>query len=246
MEFSEPRGWRNDGEKLSYRPVTWSWLQTDRGRAHFDYYHPLILHRKKNPALYQGELKKLQRYTTEKILIWGFDDPVSGEQVMVAANFRNLEQTINNVQWLATGDWHNIFDQSIFSVTKLPVDSLIIPAYSALAFASSPDSIVLSVPDAEPAQPLSYRLRQNYPNPFNPTTTIQFDVPEASQVTLRIYNLLGQEIRTLVDEFKPAGEYAIQWDGKNDRGGETASGIYIVHFAAGSDFVKSLKLVKLK
>lgn len=247
MEFSEPRGWPNDNQKLTYRPVTWSWLQTPRGQAHFDYYHALIQHRLKNPALYQGELRKLQRFNTQKVLIWGFDDTISGEQVMVAANFQNSQQTVNDVQWLSPGDWHNIFDQSVFSVTQAPVPSLTIPAYSALVFASSPDSIVLAVPSNDPAQPMTFQLHQNYPNPFNPTTTIQFEVPEASQVTLKIYNVLGQEIRTLVDEFKPAGQYTVQWDGKNDRSGETASGIYIMRLSAGAnEFVKSLKLVKIK
>jgi len=246
MEFSEPRGWPSDNQKLAYRPVTWSWLQTDRGKAHFDYYHSLILHRRENPALYQGELKKLQRFTTQKVLIWGFDDSISGEQVMVAANFQNSQQTLNDVQWLATGDWHNIFDQSVFSITQVPVPSLTIPAYSALVFASSPDSVVVSVPAPELAHPSTYQLYQNYPNPFNPTTTIRFDVPNSSQVTLKIYNLRGQEIRTLVDESKPAGQHAIQWDGKDNRGLDVASGVYILHMAANQGLMRSLKLVKLK
>jgi hypothetical protein len=246
MEFSEPRGWRNDGEKLSYRPVTWSWLQTPRGQAHFDYYQALTQHRRKNPALYQGELRKLQRFTSQKVLIWGLDDSISGEQVMVAANFQNVQQTVNNVPWLRIGDWYNIFDQSVFSVTQVPVPSLTIPAYSALVFASSPDSIVLSVPATGPAQPSTYQLYQNYPNPFNPETTIRFDVPTASRVALKIYNLLGQEIRTLLDELKPAGQHAIQWDGKDNRGLDAPSGIYILRMAANQGLVRSLKLVKLK
>lgn len=246
MEFSEPRGWRNDGEKLSYRSVTWSWLQTPRGQAHFDYYQALTQHRRKNPALYQGELRKLQRFTSQKVLIWGLDDSISGEQVMVAANFQNVQQTVNNVPWLRIGDWYNIFDQSVFSVTQVPVPSLTIPAYSALVFASSPDSIVLSVPATGPAQPSTYQLYQNYPNPFNPETTIRFDVPTASRVALKIYNLLGQEIRTLLDELKPAGQHAIQWDGKDNRGLDAPSGIYILRMAANQGLVRSLKLVKLK
>jgi 1,4-alpha-glucan branching enzyme len=247
MEFSEPRGWPSDNQKLVYRPVTWSWLQTERGQDHFDYYQALILHRKKNPALYQGTLRKLQRFNTQKILVWGFDDATSLERVVVAANFQNSEQTVTDVQWLGAGDWFNIFDQSVLSVTQVPLPSLTIPAYSALVYASSPDSIVLSVPNDEPAQPATFRLYQNFPNPFNPTTTIRFDVPAAGNVTLKIYNVLGQEIRTLVDEFRAAGQHTVQWDGKNVRGGETASGIYILRFSAReNEFVKSMKLLKLK
>ncbi|NIR47172.1 T9SS type A sorting domain-containing protein, partial [candidate division KSB1 bacterium] len=245
MEFSEPRGWRNDGLKLSYRPVNWNLLEMDRGKVHFEHYQPLIRHRRHNPALYRGELKKLQRFTTEKILVWGFDDTVSEEQVMVVANFKGTEQTVSDVQWLGTGDWHNIFDQSVFSVTQVPLPSLSIPGYSALVFASSPDSVVVSVPPGPIQAPSTFQLYQNYPNPVNPETTIRFDLPESGHVRLSIYNMLGQKIRTLLNEIRSAGQYSIRWDGKNDFGSEVSSGVYIVRMTVG-EIVKSRKLLKLK
>lgn len=245
IEFSEPRGWRNEGEKLSYRPVDWSLLDTARGEAHYAYYHPLIRHRRDNPALYRGKLNKLQRFSTEKILVWGFNDVVSGEQVMVTANFRNIEQTVTEVAWLDTGDWHNIFDQSVLTVSEIPVPSLTLPAYTAVAYASSPDSVVVSVSSFQPEQPERFHLHQNYPNPFNPETSIRYELPRSTDVSIKIYNMMGQEVRTLVDESQPAGMHEISWNGQDDFGRETASGVYLLRIKA-AEFVESMKLLKLK
>lgn len=93
--------------------------------------------------------------------------------------------------------------------------------------------------------PLSTVLLANYPNPFNPETTIKYQIPKSTHVTLKIYNLLGQEIRTLVDEVREVGSYAIRWDGKNDSGQVVASGIYLYQIQAG-DFVQVKKMAFLK
>ena len=81
--------------------------------------------------------------------------------------------------------------------------------------------------DYEPTLPGSFRLNQNYPNPFNSTTTISFDVPYKSHITLVIYNILGQEVTRLIDKQLTAGTYKVTWDG-NDRDGDSVStGIYL-------------------
>jgi hypothetical protein len=66
----------------------------------------------------------------------------------------------------------------------------------------------------------------NYPNPFNPETLIQFTLPEAGKVVVKIYDVLGREVRTLVDANKPAGRHSVVWDGKNNKGFDVASGMY--------------------
>ncbi|MFQ5708745.1 MAG: FlgD immunoglobulin-like domain containing protein [bacterium] len=97
--------------------------------------------------------------------------------------------------------------------------------------------------------PQEFALRQNYPNPFNPTTTIRFAVPEKAgrglRVVLEIFNLTGQKVRTLIDEEKPPGEFTVQWDGRNDFGAMSSSGLYVYRMRAGS-FVKTEKMILLK
>ena len=91
-----------------------------------------------------------------------------------------------------------------------------------------------------PGLPKRFALEQNYPNPFNPTTTIRYELPTACNVTLRVYNLLGQDVVTLVDEFQSAGFKSVRFSGSG-----LATGIYIYTLHAGS-FVAAKKLLLLK
>ena len=72
-------------------------------------------------------------------------------------------------------------------------------------------------------------LHQNYPNPFNPATRITYDLPRPAQVKLAVCDMLGHEVRTLVDEVQGAGSHAQTWDGKDQHGALLASGIYFYH-----------------
>ncbi|MFQ5707531.1 MAG: FlgD immunoglobulin-like domain containing protein, partial [bacterium] len=101
--------------------------------------------------------------------------------------------------------------------------------------------------------PADFQLLPNYPNPFNPSTTIDYQLPQASRVSLKIYNLRGQQIRTLFDGRQQAGVHSLVWDGKNDHGETVASGIYVVRLVASDatagkrpDFVQSRKMALVK
>jgi hypothetical protein len=93
--------------------------------------------------------------------------------------------------------------------------------------------------------PNSITLSQNYPNPFNPTTTIAYALPENSRVLIQIFNVLGQSVRTLVNEEKSAGRYAAVWDGKDNDGRTIGSGIYLYRITAGSSS-QTRKMLLLK
>jgi hypothetical protein len=83
------------------------------------------------------------------------------------------------------------------------------------------------------ALPREYALRQNRPNPFNPTTEIVFEMPQAGAVTLTVYNIQGQVVRTLVDGSVSAGVHTVVWDSRDDAGRKVASGIYLYRMTAG-------------
>ncbi|MDZ7291831.1 MAG: T9SS type A sorting domain-containing protein [candidate division KSB1 bacterium] len=93
--------------------------------------------------------------------------------------------------------------------------------------------------------PTEYSLSQNYPNPFNPETTIEYTLPKPSFVKLEIYDMLGQEVRTLVSKFQQAGVKSVVWDGKNNQGQLVPSGLYIYRIVA-DGFAQSSKSVLLK
>ena len=96
-----------------------------------------------------------------------------------------------------------------------------------------------------PKQPQSYQLFQNYPNPFNPTTTIPFDLSEESRVSLEIYNITGQLIRTLISDILSAGSFSYEWDARDNFGNKVASGAYIYRIKVG-DFVETKSMILLK
>ena len=93
--------------------------------------------------------------------------------------------------------------------------------------------------------PEEYSLFQNYPNPFNPVTTIAYSLPEAVHVRLEIYNVLGQRVRTVVDEPQLAGYKTVQWNGRDAHEQEMAGGIYFYRLEAGT-YSSSKKLLLLK
>ncbi len=103
------------------------------------------------------------------------------------------------------------------------------------------DALVTGVGDKQISeQPRLFRLDQNFPNPFNPTTFIRFSVPNASVVTLKVFDIVGNEIATLVNERKSPGNYVVEFNGAN-----LASGIYLYRLEA-TNFSNTKKLLLLK
>ena len=96
-----------------------------------------------------------------------------------------------------------------------------------------------------PELPVSYALDQNFPNPFNPQTTIEYQIPEAQDVSLVIYNIQGQEIVELDAGFKQPGHYNLQWDSRTASGQLVAAGVYFCRLQAGT-YTNSIKMVLLQ
>lgn len=109
----------------------------------------------------------------------------------------------------------------------------------------------LAVNDKGTNGPNNFVLYQNYPNPFNPTTKIRYTIPAPTSnrvntlVTLKVYNVLGNEVATLVNEEKPAGTYEAEFSSKSDNGVNLPSGVYFYRLTAGS-FIKTQKMLLLK
>ncbi len=139
-----------------------------------------------------------------------------------------------------------------------PLDSLFLPGHHSPALAIdslggkylvsvfqnriylSTKDIVLDVEQNREGIPNAFHLDQNYPNPFNPTTTIEFALPTSSHATLKVFDLLGREVATLVDENLPVGVHKAEWNAKDH-----ASGVYLYRLQA-ADFVGTKKLLLLR
>lgn len=247
QEFSAPRGWTDGGHRLSYRPVEWYLYPTPRGQSHFAWYKTLIRQRKRNPALYDGILRRLWRYDAQKTLVWGFEDTTTTARFVCVANFTNVDQTVNNIPWIGSGTFYNIVDQSTLTVSGGVVPSMMVPAYTARCYSSIPDSILNDVRQTAEQVPSRFDLLQNYPNPFNPSTRIRFSIPskngrggEWEKVVLEVYDVLGREVRTLVNEDLPPGSYEVTWDATG-----MPSGVYLYKLTAGS-FTQTRKMILMR
>jgi len=103
----------------------------------------------------------------------------------------------------------------------------------------------ISGPGGNQAQPGIQVLSQNYPNPFNPSTSIQYTITAPGNVSVKIYNSLGREVRSVVNEFKQSGEHSVVWDGKDNGGNSVASGTYFYQMQVG-DFTSAKKAILIK
>jgi hypothetical protein len=103
----------------------------------------------------------------------------------------------------------------------------------------------VSVDETEKVFPTKFLLSQNYPNPFNPSTKINYRLPERSFVTLKIYDVLGNEIATLVNEEKPAGSYEAEFNGTGLIHQTLPSGVYFYQLRTGA-FIETKKMILLR
>ncbi len=151
---------------------------------------------------------------------------------------------------------HDAFVDAFLSRGLLADDTLAVWMVRYISFADM-DSIVVLI-NAETAElitnvkqntagnlPKIFALQQNYPNPFNPQTTIEYQLPKAGFVELHIFNMLGQRVRTLIEKDQSPGYYKIIWDGKNDIGIPSTSGIYIFRLHT-KEFTRTKKMIFLK
>ena len=117
-------------------------------------------------------------------------------------------------------------------------EGLILKAKSAITFIGNHSISQESTPD-------KFFLFNNYPNPFNPVTTIQYDVPHTTRIVLKIYDMLGQQVKTLVDEAQAAGYKSVIWDGRNDNGIIVGSGIYFYRLQS-NDILRTKKMMLMR
>ena len=165
---------------------------------------------------------------------WIVEDPTRG--VVKGEDSMFVKFTVN-ADSIAAGDYNIVI---IFASNDPVTPEKIIP----LNITVQP---LTNVAEASTAQaiPTSFTVFQNYPNPFNPETIIKYELPKTSQIVLKVYNMLGQELKTLVNAKQPAGYYNVTWNGKDSSANLLPSGVYIFRIKAG-DFVSAKKMILIR
>lgn len=179
---------------------------------------------------------------TAEIKVTTNGDPVSDAVVSITRSGSVTRQTRSNGSGLVTLECE-FNDVDTFLVT------VVAEGYKFESILLSPD-IALDVTDDEGLQdeqrlPNEFAVRQNFPNPFNPATTISFTVPRAARAVVAIYNIIGQRVRELIDDYIMAGQYQVQWDGTTQTGEPASSGVYFARVEWDNQ-VATIKMALLK
>jgi hypothetical protein len=154
--------------------------------------------------------------------------------------------TAGSLLW--SEDWGDIGDEWLLSVQATSDGGCVTAGFTTSSSAGYRDGWILKIkPESSHLNKKnqkmhinSFNLHQNYPNPFNPSTTIEFDLPKTGEVSLKIFNILGEEVVTLVSDRLSAGSYSYEWDASN-----LASGVYLYRLQAG-DYVQTRKMVLMR
>jgi hypothetical protein len=147
----------------------------------------------------------------------------------------------NSVYWNATMyDIDSDNKEEILITADHVIENLGIRFFTQILKRDRPDNV-----DDEKEYTLSFELFQNYPNPFNSTTQVKFELQTGSSSTLKVYNILGKEIATLLDEYLPPGKYSVNWEAKGESNNSLPSSIYFIKLSSGN-FIKTIKAVLLK
>jgi M6 family metalloprotease-like protein len=138
--------------------------------------------------------------------------------------------------------WYGILQEKSGQVA-MPEESFVLRDDRLAVQAADLQAELPTAVEASTALPMEFQLLPNYPNPFNPETTIRYALPEAAQVHLRVYNVLGQEVRTLVDGFQEVGVQTVVWDGRTGGGQNVSSGVYVYRLEVEGKYAASRRML---
>jgi hypothetical protein len=180
-----------------------------------------------------------------------FETPIIAGLVYKRGLLRNLNidpQTLGLYFMVQNGDSLE-FDSTGIEYTTLDLTRnrifSTVAHFSTLAVKGKEGSLVNVDDKPELSTPNGYKLSQNYPNPFNPSTRISYYLPEKGKVKLTVYNILGKEVKTLVNKVKQKGKYTVTWDGTNSKGNKVSAGVYLYQLRS-KDFIRAKKMILVK
>jgi len=157
-------------------------------------------------------------------------EEISGASAILGSRLVDLQTRLANIERMPKASDPNRpvswFESDEISVQGLRLGSLSV-AQVISRKTDAPRQVVEAI-----SNPSDFEITQNYPNPFNPSTTIAYNVPRESQVTLRVFDMLGRRIATLVNGSQPSGAFTVTWDGRSDDRVEMTSGVYFYHIEA--------------
>ena len=225
------------------KPIRWDYYD-DGNRNNLYKVFQALIELKKNYSVFDSPNHTMRlNFPAKRLTILD-----STMNVNVIGNF-DVTSTNINPAFPNTGWWYDFFSGDSIFVTNVNDLILLAPGefhiYSTVKLPTPEDGILSDVERVNDEVAKTYQLIQNYPNPFNPSTTIGYSILNPDKVSIKIYDVLGREVKTLVNEFKENGNYQVIWNGENNFGHKVNSGIYFYRIEADL-FVDTKKMILLK
>lgn len=237
--------------RLCNKPILWNYYDEPARQKLFKVYKTLINLKKDYPAFKSSNFTINAGGSEKRINIYD-----STMDIVITGNFGVQFGTIDP-NFSRTGKWYDYFSGDSIIVndvhSNIPQDAGEFHIYTTVRLPKPEEGILNDVQrDNQKQIVIEFNLEQNFPNPFNPSTEIQFSVKENSHIILKVYDVLGREIKTLINEELNNGKYKIIWNGDNNSGEKVSSGIYLYRIEAifagnqRGEFIKSRKMLLLK
>ncbi len=223
---------------LDYNPVQWDNLDSPENAAIFYQYEKMIWLRNNYPALRSNNINVVLKSDWQKSIV--FHRVLDGSAVVVAINFGTSDQTLD-LEFPWAGTWYEYTEDDTMDIESNWFGSYTLPASSARIFTNERHWVGT---EEKPSQPLSYSLYPAFPNPFNPSTTLRFDLPVASQVRLKIFDIRGREVWSH-NSNQQAGSHQVVWSGVNLMNEPVAAGLYFAELST-PEYRKVNKLMLVK
>jgi hypothetical protein len=247
FSINYPSGTEND--RLTPKPIRWDYYGDELRNKLYKTYSALIKLRKSEVVFHDPSANTELSVETSMKRIRSAHYNL---RAVIIGNFGVSTNSMNPL-FYSTGMWYDFFSGDSIFVSNVSEEIMLEPGefhiYTDRKLETPEDDILNSI-DNDPAVVRKYSLAQNYPNPFNPSTKIEFELAKASQVQIKIYDILGREVKELVSDRLTAGRYEVLWNGKNRHGISVGSGVFIYEIqaqAAGQMvFRQSRKMVLLR
>ncbi|KUO59670.1 hypothetical protein APF79_05865 [bacterium BRH_c32] len=247
-KFADPNGivpspYGDERYKVGPKPIRWNY-QDDVNRANVYKVFSYLINLKKNYPVFSTT-----DYTLE---LTGYMKKIklndASMNVNIIGNFDVKGGTINP-SFKSTGWWYDYFAGDSINVTDtqalINLEAGEFKIYTDKKLPTPEAGILTDIENEQEEIPTGFLLEQNYPNPFNPSTTIKYCLSEPAFVSLKIYNMLGQEVITLINNTQNSGNYSASWNGKDAGGMNVSSGIYLYSLKAGGEqSTKKMMLLK--
>ena len=227
-------------DRVTAKPIRWDYRNDPDRNYLFNTFAALIQLKEKYPAFSSSSFS-----ISASGIIKYININHSSMNVSIMGNFDVVAQNAPGV-FQSTGKWYEFFSADSITVSATNMKINLQPGeYRLYTTVRIPRPDILTSVTTNNSIPLQYQLDQNYPNPFNPSTTINYNLSAIGNVKIKIYDILGREVVTLVNAQKPAGKYQAIWNGTDNFGNKVTSGIYFYTIRTGN-FTASKKMVLMK